>query len=97
MTAILAEVALPSPMNSRSDKALAELVHNPKIIRVSADANDHDNHTRDHTIDKEVVDVNHSTAAVGTAGTAVVSQVRVCTYRNCHIVGNDCYIHCNSQ
>ena len=59
MTALLAEVALPSPMNSRSDKALAELVHNPKIIRVSADANDHDN----HTIDKEVVDVNLSTAA----------------------------------
>ena len=29
MTALLAEVALPSPMNSRSDKALAELVHNP--------------------------------------------------------------------
>ena len=73
MTALLAEVALPSPMNSRSDKALAELVHSPKIIRVSVDANDHDN----HTIDKEVVDVNHSTAAIGTAGTAVVSQVRV--------------------
>ena len=46
---------------------------NPKRIRVSADANDHDN----HTIDKEVVDVNHSTAAIGTAGTAVVSQVKV--------------------
>ena len=78
MTALLAEVALPSPMNSRSErgskiKALAELVHNPKRIRVSADANDHDN----HAIDKEVVDVNHSTAAIGTAGTAVVSQVRV--------------------
>ena len=80
MTALLAEVALPSPMNSRSErgskiKALAALVHNPKRIRVSAVANDHDN----HTIDKEVVDVNHSTAAlaIGTAGTAVVSQVRV--------------------
>ena len=75
MTALLAEVALPSPMNSRSErgskiKALAELVHNPKRVRVSADANDHDN----HAIDKEV---NHSTAAIGTAGTAVVSQVRV--------------------
>ena len=75
---LLAEVALPSPMNSRSErgskiKALAEHVHNPKRIRVSADANDHDN----HTIDKEVVDVNHSTAAIGTAGTAVVIQVRV--------------------
>mgnify|MGYP003455731316 CR=1 FL=1 len=74
MTALLAEVALPSPMNSRSErgskiKALAELVHNPKRIRVSADD--------DHAIDKEVVDVNHSTAAIGTAGTAVVSQVRV--------------------
>ena len=59
MTALLAEVALPSPMNSRSErgskiKALAALFHNPKRIRVSADANDHEN----HTIDKEVVDVN---------------------------------------
>ena len=67
MTALLAEVALPSSMKSRCQrgsktKALAEFVHHPK--RISADAND-------NTINN--VDVNHSTAI---AGTAVVSQVR---------------------
>ena len=69
MTALLAEVAFPSPMKSRcqrgsKSKALAELVHHPKRIRISADAND-------NTINN--VDVNHSTAI---AGTAVVSQVK---------------------